>query len=136
MSTRVTPSGRLLLVEPQFVLRRTVSTMARDMGLADVQEATSTALAEKMLFERRFNALLIAIDEDGEALELLRKLRAGETSQPSDLPVAATALSCDVELALRLKQLDVCRLLLKPFKVRGMLEAISALGAPEPLAGH
>jgi len=27
----------------------------------------------------------------------------------------------------------MCRLLLKPFKVRGMLQVISALGAPEPL---
>lgn len=134
--TAVTPSGRLLLLEPQFVLRRTVSTMAREMGLADVQEATSTAMAGKLLFESRYDALLIAIDEEGEALELLRRLRAGEASHPANVPVAATAASCDVELALRLKQLDVCRLLLKPFKVRGMLEVISALGAPEPLAEH
>ncbi len=133
MTGRVTPSGRLLLVEPQFVMRRTVSTLARDMGLADVQEATSPAHAEKLLFERRFNAVLIAIDDEGGALELMRRLRAGETSHPVDLPIAATAMSCDVELALRLKQLDICRLLLKPFKVRGMLEVISALGAPEPL---
>jgi CheY-like chemotaxis protein len=136
MSAAVTPSGRLLLIEPQFVLRRTVATLARDMGLADVQEATSAAVAEKLLFERRYDALLIAIDEEGEALELLRRLRAGEASHPADVPVAATATACDVELALRLKQLDVCRLLLKPFKVRGMLEVISALGAPEPLSEH
>ena len=129
----VTPRGRLLLVEPQFVLRRTVSVMARDMGLADVQEATSVAVALKLLLDRRFDGLLIAIDDGGEALELLRRLRAGDTSQPASLPVAATAMACDVELALRLKQLDVCRLLLKPFKVRGMLEVISALGAPAPL---
>ena len=51
-------------------------------------------------------------------------------------PVAATATACDVELALKLRELDVCRLLLKPFKVRGMLEVISALGAPEPLPEH
>ena len=132
----VTPSGRLLLLEPQFVLRRTVSTMARDMGLADVHEATSTAVAVRLLSERRFNGLLIAIDDEGESLELLRRLRAGEASHPADVPVAATAMACDVELALRLKQLDVCRLLLKPFKVRGMLEVISALGAPEPLSEH
>ena len=136
MTAAVAPSGRLLLVEPQFVLRRTVSVMARDMGLADVQEATSPALAEKMLFERRFDGMLIAIDDDGQALELLRRLRAGDTSQPADMPVAATALACDVELALRLKQLDVCRLLLKPFKVRGMLEVISTLRAPAPLPEH
>lgn len=131
MSRAARPGGPLLLVEPQFVLRRTVATLARDMGLADVQEATSLAGAERLLSERRFHALLIALDDDGEAVELLRRLRAGETPQPTDLPIAATASACDVELALKLKQLDVCRLLLKPFKVRGMLEVIDALGAPE-----
>ena len=133
MKPAVTPSGRLLLVEPQFVLRRTVATMAREMGLAEVHEATSAALAERLLFERRFDALLIALDDEGEALKLVGRLRSGESPYPADLPVAATAGSCDVELALRLKELDVRRLLLKPFKVRGMLEAISALGAPAPL---
>lgn len=136
MTVAIRPSGRLLLVEPQFVLRRTVAVMARDMGLADVQEATSAAVAERLLFEHRFDGLLLAIDEDGAALELLRRLRAGDTAQPAGMPVAATATACDVELALRLKQLDVCRLLLKPFKVRGMLEVISALGAPVPLHEH
>jgi DNA-binding NarL/FixJ family response regulator len=130
MTARVVAKGRLLLVEPQFVLRRTVATLARDTGLADVREATSAAVAEKLLHERRFDALLLAMDEEGESLELLRRVRAGETLQPGDLPVAVTAMSCDRELALRMKQLDVCRLLLKPFKVRGMLEVISALGAP------
>ncbi len=134
--TAANASGRLLLVEPQFVLRRTVSTMAREMGLADVQEATSPAIAERLLFERRYDALLIAIDDEGEALALLQRLRAGEASHPADVLVAATASACDVELALKLKQLDVCRLLLKPFKVKGMLEVISALGAPEPLSEH
>lgn len=133
MTARVTPSGRLLLVEPQFVLRRTVSTMAREMGLADVQEATSPAVAERLLSERCFSALLIAIDEEGEALQLLQRLRGGDTHHPADVPVAVTAAACNVELAMRLKQLDICRLLLKPFKVRGMLEVISALGAPAPL---
>lgn len=131
-----TRSGRLLLVEPQFVLRRTVSTMAREMGLADVQEATSPSVAERLLFERRYDAVLIALDDDGEALALLQRLRAGEASHPPDVLIAATASACDVELALRLKELDVCRLLLKPFKVRGMLEVISALGAPEPLPAN
>lgn len=132
MSGGGAPKGRLLLLEPQFVLRRTVSVMARDLGLAEVQEATNATAAEKLLFERRFNALLIALDDDGESLDLLRRLRAGNTSQAPDLPVAATASACDIELATRLKQLDVSRLLLKPFKVRSMLEAISALSAPSP----
>jgi DNA-binding NarL/FixJ family response regulator len=133
MTDRLVPGARLLLVEPHFVLRRTTATLARDMGLADVQEATSTATAERLLHERRFDAMLIALDDEGAALELVRRLRAGESVQPVDLPVAATAVSCDVELALRLKQLDIRRLLLKPFKVRGMLDVIAALGGAEAL---
>lgn len=130
MTAPVALKGRLLLVEPQFVLRRTVSTMAREMGLADVHEATSPAHAERMLFERRFNAVLIAIDDEGEAVKLVQKLRTGGSSQAIDLPIAATATRCDVELAMQLKQLDVCRLLLKPFKVRNILEVITVLGTP------
>lgn len=126
------PQPRLLLVEPQFVMRRTVATMARDLRLADVQEATSAAAAEKLLADQRFDGLLIALDDEGDALELVRRVRVGASAQPTDLPVAATAAACDVELALKLKQLDVRRLLIKPFKVRGMLDAIAALGAPPP----
>jgi CheY-like chemotaxis protein len=120
----------MLIVEPHFVLRRTVAVLARDLGLVTVQEASSHAAAEKLLQESRFDAMLIALDERGEALELLRQLRAGSTVQVTDLPVAATATLCDVELALRLKQLDVSRLLIKPFKVRDMLGAITALATP------
>ena len=64
MTAAVAPRGRLLLVEPQFVLRRTVSTMAREMGLADVVEATGVAGAERLLYEQRFDALLVALDDD------------------------------------------------------------------------
>lgn len=130
MTVSAALGGRLLLVEPQFVLRRTVSSLARSLGLADVREATSPGLAEKLLQERRFDALLIALDDEGESLEVVRRLRAGQSLQPSDLPVAATAVSCDIELALRVKQLEISRLLLKPFKVRGMLEVITALVEP------
>ena len=42
--------------------------------------------------------------------------------------MAVTAGACGTALALRLKQLEVRRLLLlRPFKVKGVLEAIAAL---------
>lgn len=134
MSVGIPARGRLLLMEPQFVLRRTVSTMAREMGLADVVEATSVGGAERLLYEQRFDAMLIALDDEGGGLELVRRVRAGQSLQATDLPVAVMAPACDLALATRVKQLDVCRLLLKPFKVRGMLDVIAALGAPAALA--
>jgi CheY-like chemotaxis protein len=128
----ISRKGRLLLVEPHFVMRRMVSTMARELGLAVVDEATSASNAAKLLAEQRFDGLLISLEDEGASLELVRRVRAGESPQAPDLQVAATAACCDVELALKLKQLDVSRLLIKPFKVRGMLEVIAALGAPTP----
>ncbi len=46
--------------------------------------------------------------------------------------MAVTAGACGTALALRLKQLEVRRLLLRPFKVKGVLEAIAAL-RPAPV---
>ena len=46
-----------------------------------------------------------------------------------------TAASCSTPLALRLKDLDVRRLVLRPFKVKGVLDAISAL-RPAPAESH
>ena len=50
-------------------------------------------------------------------------------------PIAVTAASCSTPLALRLKDLDVRRLVLRPFKVKGVLDAISAL-RPAPAESH
>jgi len=52
----------------------------------------------------------------------LRDLVVGEI-----VPMAVMAASCGTPLALRRKELDVRRLLLRPFKVKGVLDAIVAL---------
>ncbi len=126
----------LLLVEPESVLRRTVAGVSRDLGLADVHEATSVEVAQRMLHERSFDALFIALDASGAALELLAALRAGQLSCGADTPVAVLAQACDAALALRLKELAVRRLLLKPFKVKGVLETIAALAAARSAAAQ
>ena len=40
---------QMLLVEPENILRRTAALTARSMGLAEVQEASSTAAARQIL---------------------------------------------------------------------------------------
>lgn len=129
------PPIALLLVEPQFLLRRTVAAVARDLRLAEPHEATTVDAAARLVAARPFEALFLSLDEEDLALELMARVRGGETKCAATTPIAVTAGACDTSLALRLKQLEVRRLLLRPFKVKGVLDAIAALRlAPVPAA--
>ena len=116
-----------LLVEPQFLLRRTVAAVARDMRLANPKELTSIGQAESLLAFQSFDALFLSMDEEAAALELMSRVRNGHTKCAAGIPIAVTAATCSAPMALRLKHLDVRRLVLRPFKVKGVLDAIAAL---------
>lgn len=120
---------RLLIVEPDFLLRRIVAGVARDMRLAWVQEATSVERAAQDLAASHFDAVLLSLDSEGHVIELLDRLRQGLVCSAAATPVAVTAAECDTGLALRLRELDVRRVLLKPFKVKGVVETIAGLCA-------
>ena len=128
----VLPPIDLLLVESQFLLRRTVAAVARDMRLAKPREVTTIELAESLVAIYRFDALFLSLDEEDAALALMARVRNGDTKCPRDTPIAVTAAACGTPLALRLKELEVRRLLLRPFKVKGVLDAIAALRQPAP----
>ena len=121
------PPISLLLVEPQFLVRRTVAAVARDMRLADPQESTTVEAAARLVAIQAFDALFLSLDEEDPAIELMARVRSGDTKCAATMPIAVTAGACSTSLALRLKQLEVRRLLLRPFKVKGVLDAIAAL---------
>jgi len=121
------PPIELLLVEPVFLVRRTVAAVARDMRLANPRELTAIDQAATLVALQAFDALFLSLEEEGPALELMSRVRHGDTRCAADVPIAVTAAACDTPLALRLKHLEVKRLLLRPFKVKGVLDAIVAL---------
>ena len=124
------PPIELLLVEPQFLVRRTGAAVARDMRLADPREVTTIEQAVALVASTSFDALFLSLDEEAAALELMARVRNGDTKCARDIPIAVTAAACATPLAMRLKQLEVRRLLLRPFKVKGVLDAIVLLRQP------
>lgn len=124
------PPIELLLVEPQFLLRRTVAAVARDLRLANPRELTTIEQAGTLVSLHAFDALFLSLDEEAAALALMSRVRDGQTRCAPGVPIAVTAAACDTPLALRLKQLEVRRLVLRPFKVKGVLDAIAALKPP------
>jgi hypothetical protein len=124
------PPIDLLLVEPQFLIRRTVAAVARDMRLANPKELTTIEQAESLVAFQSYDALFLSMDEEAAALELMNRVRHGDTRCAADIPIAVTAATCSTSLALQLKRLDVRRVVLRPFKVKGVLDAIAALRQP------
>jgi CheY-like chemotaxis protein len=123
----------MLLVEEQSLLRKTVSLTARSLGLGTVHEAATFQSAERMLRERAFNGAVISIDcgADGDCmynLSLLDKVRNGMSASPATIPIAVMVDQATAELLYELRERQVSRVILKPFRAKILLEAFEAFG--------
>jgi len=119
---------QMLLVEPESMLRRTVALTARSLGVAEVQEAASTTLARQMLNQHPYHGALIAIDAgDAFDLSLLDQVRQGRSASHAKIPLAVLAERVDDNLLAALRERDVNRVVLNPFRARTLLDAFSVL---------
>lgn len=118
---------KVLLVEPDGLMRGTVASVCRDMHTARVRQTMSVASAAHWLKTETPDGLLISLAEGDAALDFLTQLRAGAFSCDQHLPVAAMARTADPSLVARLKELDVRRLLLQPFRLRDVINTLDQL---------
>jgi len=117
----------VLLVEPQFVMRRTMVAVARELGIVEFHEATSVARALPLLASRSFRGLVLDMEEGEVSLALLARLRAGDFASRADMPVVALTYAAAPALAGQLDGMQPLRLLNKPFKVGELLESVSSM---------
>lgn len=124
---------RILLVEHQFVLRRTMVMVARDLGMVDFHEASSVGRARALLATGAYEGLVLDLQEGPQALELLCELRQGRFATPRDARVVVLAGGGSPVDAERLQGLDVARVLGKPVRISELLDAVVGVqeeGAP------
>ena len=126
-----TPGGALarkvLLIEPDGLVRGTVASVCREMQIARVRQAISIASAEQWLKTGVPQALLMSLVEGDAALDFMTRLRAGAFRCDADIPVVAMARVVDTALVARLKALDVRRLLLQPFRLHDVIHTLEQL---------
>lgn len=129
MSGHKPQDNHVLLVEPQAMLRRTVALTARSLGMAQIHEAASTALARQILRQRPFDGAIIAVDDGGAVhdLGLLDQVRGGDSASSPRMPIAVMADNCTGEQLLQLKERQVARVIVKPFRAKVLLEALASL---------
>lgn len=134
MSSAHAALPKVLLVEPDGLVRGTVASVCRELQLARVRQEISVSAGEQWLKTGTPKALLLSLSEGEAALDFLTRLRAGALRCDADLPVVAMAREGNAALVLRLKELDVRRLLLQPFKLRDVIHTLEQLWpAPEAL---
>lgn len=136
----------MLLVEEQPLLRKTVSMTARSLGIGTVHEAASVQAAERMLRERSFQGAVISIDCGTQPgchynLTLLDKVRNGMSASDAAIPIAVMVDQATADLMRELRERQVSRVILKPFRARILLEAFESFGStasksPAPLPGR
>jgi DNA-binding NarL/FixJ family response regulator len=124
----------MLLVEEQTLLRKTVSMTARSLGIGTVHEAATIQAAERMLRERAFQGAVISIDcGAGQGcqynLALLDKVRNGMSASDAKIPIAVMVDQATTDLMRELRDRQVSRVILKPFRARILLEAFESFGA-------
>ena len=121
----------MLLVEPETLLRRTVSLTARTLGLGLVHEAASVEAARRLLGQRSFDGALIAVEcveREGRRcydMTLVEQVREGLTISDRAIPIAIMADQASPELVQALQGRGISRLILKPFRAKVLLDAIA-----------
>ena len=125
------PSINVLLIEPDGLVRSTVAAVCRELEIVRIHQATSLVMGEQWLQTWPADGLMLSLADPDAALELLGRLRAGEYRCPAGIPVATMAPACDAAMLQRLKELEVRRFLLQPFKLREVIQTVEQLWPAE-----
>lgn len=118
---------RILLVEPQFVLRRTLVAVARDMGIAAFDEAVNLERARTLLLAEVYEGLVLDFQDPARALALLRDLRGGSFLTSAAAQVVVVAGAAQTHDRGQLHDLGVTDVLSRPFKISQLLETLGSL---------
>jgi CheY-like chemotaxis protein len=123
---------KILLVEPSHLLRRTVSLTVHSLGTAEVTEAAAYATARQLCEGQGFDGAVVALDwppEDAlsRGLSLIQQIRAGKSASGASIPIAALVESCNAELLQVLRDCGISRILIKPFRVRDVIDTIDGM---------
>lgn len=117
----------LLLVDSNFMLRRSVAMTANDLDVSEIHEATSIEAATRLLAAQPCDALLIALDEGSAGLDLIEHVRGGYTACAPGVPVAVMADHYDQARMQVLLGLGIVRALLKPAKIKSVVQTVEFL---------
>ena len=129
MKNKHAPLPPVLLVEPQFVLRHTIVSVARELGLVEFHEATNMARAQAALNSKRFLGVVLDMGDGPESAALLAELRKGSFICSAEIPVILMTSKPGAHDDANLKLFKPVGVLQKPFKIGELLQSVSFLAS-------
>ncbi|GDY34284.1 hypothetical protein ACINB_01770 [Acidovorax sp. NB1] len=130
---RMSPSAAqppILLVEPSSLTASIIVSTARQLNMPAVRQVSSVRTAQQHLAAQGFLGVIVSLEEEQEAVALLEQVRGARFAVHAQVPVAVTTAQVDASTAVKMKALQVRRVLLKPFKVRDVIATIQMLQHP------
>ena len=118
----------VLLLEPDYLLRRTVVAAARELFQVEITESSRHETAESLVRSHRYDGLILAVDENHDhTLTLVQQLRAGELLPAHDSPVVLMCYEPAPRRAEVIQALAVQHVIVKPVKVKQILGALATM---------
>jgi len=108
---------QVLLLEPQFVLRRTLCSVGAELGLAAVTEALSIEAAQAKLRTAEFDALILGGIETMALAQLVKQIRSGQAGCRADIRIVVMQSPAMSVTTQALRQIGVDAVIERPFKV-------------------
>ena len=129
MTAIATQIRRILLVDDDAFLRRTIRRMLREFGSPEVREASDGSEAIREL-ECEFNPGLIVCDiqmTPMDGMTFVSYLRGNPTLGCNKTPVLLLTATADAENVRLAKSLGYCGYLLKPVSQKALTERVNAI---------
>jgi CheY-like chemotaxis protein len=118
--------ARILVVEDEPFQRRILGAVLRSKGFSRICEADSGAAGIAMLEGESINTVVSDVDMPGlNGLELLRRVRIGQTSARRDIGFIILTSHSNTEVLSAAMALDVNGFIVKPFTTRVVLDKIA-----------
>ena len=130
MTSPKTRLPQVLLVEPQFVLRRTLCSVGAELGLAEVTDALNIEAAQAKLKVSNYDALILGGIETSALVQLVTQIRSGQAGCRADLRIVATMSPSISVTSEAMEQIGVDAVIARPFKV-GQIFSVALKGLQE-----
>ena len=121
---------RVLLFEPHFVMRRTIVSVARDLDVAEIQDASTIDRARALLAGGVYEGVVLDMDDAARTIDLLGEIRLGRFGSRADAPVFVMASELRRAEEEQLEALAVTQVLRKPFKIGDLLKIVGGSARP------
>ena len=106
----------ILLVESSSLTGSIIVATARQLNLPVVRQVNSVRMAQQRLRHESYAGVIVSLDEqEQEAVALLEQVRNDALAVSADVPVAVTTTQVDASTAVKMKALQVRRVLIQPF---------------------